>query len=71
MLGSFLLVFIVIYILLASGLPPAAHAGPSGLKRHSRGEEAFKEENFLKIFSNLSKFENLILYVHPWAIGSP
>ena len=32
-------------------------ARPSGLKRHSRGEEAFKEENFSKIFFfSFSKF---------------
>ena len=28
---------------LASWPPPAANARPSGLKRHSRGEDAFKE----------------------------
>ena len=32
-----------IFVLLATGPPPAAHARPSGLKRHSRGEDAFKE----------------------------
>ena len=32
--------------ILASGPSQAAHARPSGLKRHSRGEEAFKEANF-------------------------
>ena len=30
-------------LLLASGPPLAAHARPSGLKRHSRREETFKE----------------------------
>ena len=30
-------------IKLASWPPPAANARPSGLKRHSRGEDAFKE----------------------------
>ena len=34
---------ISIFLVLASGPPPAAHARPSGLKRHSRGEDAFKE----------------------------
>ena len=29
--------------LLASWPPPAANAHPSGLKRHSRGKDAFKE----------------------------
>ena len=28
---------------IASWPPPAANARPSGLKRHSRGEDAFKE----------------------------
>ena len=37
-----------IFILLASGPPPAAHACPSGLKRHSRREEEFKEGKAFK-----------------------
>ena len=32
-----------VYYTLASWPPPAANARPSGLKRHSRGEDAFKE----------------------------
>ena len=31
------------FMILASRPPPAANARPSGLKRHSRGEDAFKE----------------------------
>ena len=32
-----------IFVILASWPPPAANARPSGLKRHSRGDDAFKE----------------------------
>ena len=35
--------FDLILVVLASGPPPAAHARPLGLKRHSRREDAFKE----------------------------
>ena len=51
------LILINVLLLLASGPPEAAHTYPSGLKRHSRGEEAFKEGNFSKkIFFSFSKF---------------
>ena len=37
------MIFLKFYYTLASWPPPAANARPSGLKRHSRGEDAFKE----------------------------
>ncbi len=40
------------YNILTTGPPPAAHARPSGLKRHSRREDAFKEGNFSKKCTN-------------------
>ena len=64
--------------LLASGPPPAAHARPSGLKRHSRGkrhsrrEEASKEGNFSKnLFLIFRNFKVLYFCIHPWVMGSP
>ena len=63
---------LVFFVILATGPPLAAHARSSGLKKHSRREEAFKEENFSKIILfNILKFFEFILgswgvHWYPW-----
>ena len=68
------LIFVIAYLSalerLASGPPPAAHARPSGLKRHSRREEAFKEGNFSKMFFSIFRnFKILYFLVIPGSWG--
>ena len=58
----------VILFTLASGPPTAAHARPSGMKRHSRREKAFKEGNFPNFFHFL-KFLKYTFEVIPGSWG--